>query len=308
MKQTWSYLKRYLRWVILGGTLFFLVKAFNDHWQEVAAIRIHSAGWATLAIALGVTLLAHVWSGWVWSWILKALNQRVNGSWGIQVYLKTNIAKYLPGNVWHFYGRIRSATAIGVSLGAATLSVLLETLLMAAAALLIALIGNQPDNWGLQVLSLAAVMCAVHPWVLNFGIKLLSRLKGTKGCETVEANTLQIQHYPLLPLLGELGFLGLRGAGFLLTLFALSPFSLDQIPLLMGSFSLAWLLGLVVPGAPGGIGVFEATAIALLDQRYTAGLMLSTVALYRSISIIAELVGAGLAVLYEHRSSRGARG
>lgn len=303
MKPTWSYLKRYLRWVILGGTLFFLVKAFNDHWQEVAAIRIGSAGWATLGLALGVTLLAHVWSGWVWSWILKALNQNVNGFFCVQVYLKTNIAKYLPGNVWHFYGRVRSATAIGVPLGAATLSVLLEPLLMAAAALLIALIGKQPDIWGLQVLSLAAVMCAVHPWVLNFGIKLLSRLKGkTKGCETVETNTLQIQHYPLLPLLGELGFLGMRGAGFLLTLLALSPVSLDQIPLLISTFSLAWLLGLVVPGAPGGMGVFEATAIALLEQRFSVGLMLSTVALYRSISIIAEAVGALIAVLCEHRS------
>lgn len=303
MKPIWSYLKRYLRWVILGGTLFFLVKAFNDHWQEVVAIRIDSAGWATLGLALSVTLLAHVWSGWVWSWILKALNQNVNGFFCVQAYLKTNIAKYLPGNVWHFYGRVRSATAIGVPLEAATLSVLLEPLLMAAAALLIALIGKQPDIWGLQVLSLAAVMCAVHPWVLNFGIKLLSRLKGkTKGCETVETNTLQIQHYPLLPLLGELGFLGMRGAGFLLTLLALSPVSLDQIPLLISTFSLAWLLGLVVPGAPGGMGVFEATAIALLEQRFSAGLMLSTVALYRSISIIAEAVGALIAVLYEHRS------
>lgn len=304
MKEILSHLKPYLRWVILGGTLFFLTKVLKDHWQEVSVIRIGKAGWAHLALALVVTLLAHVWAGWVWSWILTVLNQKVNGFWSVQVYLKTNIAKYLPGNVWHFYGRVRSATGVGVSLGAATLSVLLEPLLMAAAALLIALIGNQPDNWGLQVLSLAAVMLVVHPWILNFGIKLLSRLKGkTKGCETVGVNTLQIKRYPLLPLLGELGFLGLRGAGFLLTLLALSPVSLGQIPLLMSTFSLAWLLGLVLPGAPGGIGVFEATVLALLEQRFSAGLMLSTVALYRLLSILAEAAGAGLAVLYEQHCS-----
>jgi uncharacterized membrane protein YbhN (UPF0104 family) len=44
--------------------------------------------------------------------------------------------------------------------------------------------------------------------------------------------------------------------------------------LLLGAFSLAWLLGLVVPGAPGGLGVFEATAIALLQQRFSGGLVI----------------------------------
>jgi len=41
--------------------------------------------------------------------------------------------QYLPGNVWH-YGRISAAVKAGVSGSAATLSVLLEPLLMAAAA------------------------------------------------------------------------------------------------------------------------------------------------------------------------------
>lgn len=304
MKQIWLHLRPYLRWVIVGGRCF-LVKALKDHWQEVAAIEISRAGWAKLAIALGVTLLAHVWTGWVWGWILKGLNQQVDGFWSVRVYLKTNIAKYLPGNVWHVYGRIRAARANGVSLETATLSVLLEVLLMAAAALLIALMGSQSASWGLQILSLGAVLLAVHPRVLNFGIKLLSRVKGkTKGSEKVEASSLQINRYPLLPLLGELGFLELRGTGFLLTLLALNPVSLSQIPLLMSTFSLAWLLGLVVPGAPGGIGVFEATAIALLDQRFSTGLLLSTVALYRPISIVAEAAGAGLAILYEQYHGR----
>ncbi|MEW5861033.1 MAG: UPF0104 family protein, partial [Cyanobacteriota bacterium] len=31
MKKIWSSLKPYLRWVILGGTLFFLAKALKDN-------------------------------------------------------------------------------------------------------------------------------------------------------------------------------------------------------------------------------------------------------------------------------------
>jgi uncharacterized membrane protein YbhN (UPF0104 family) len=64
---------------------------------------------------------------------------------------------------------------------------------------------------------------------------------------------------------------------------------------------LAWLLGLVVPGAPGGLGVFEATAIALLQQHFPTAVVISATGLYRLVSILAETAGAGLAWLDEHR-------
>lgn len=295
--------------MILGGTLFFLANALKEHWQEVAAIRIDAVGWATLAIAVGVTLLAHTWSGWVWTWILYELNQPVSSSQFIQIYLKTNIAKYLPGNVWHYYGRITAAKTAGVSGSAATLSVLLEPLLMAAAALAIVLLSIQSVAMnsrvtlqGLSLLGLAAVLMAIHPWFLNVAIRFIGRLKLKATNSSAVDASVGLVRYPLRPLLGELGFLGLRGTGFLLTLLALKPLELSQIPLLLGAFSFAWLLGLVVPGAPGGIGVFEATALALLEQRFSPGLIISAIALYRLVSILAEAAGAGLAWLDERIS------
>lgn len=287
-----------------------MLKAFQDHWQEVAAIQIEPMGWATLAIAVGVTLSAHILSGWVWTLILYELNQFVPNSQFIQIYLKTNIGKYLPGNVWHFYGRILAAKTAGVPVGAATLSVVLEPLLMAAAALVMALINIQPiasnsfvKLQGLPILGLACVLVGIHPQFLNRVINVLSRLK-SKGTNSSsdDSKTLQLRHYPFKPLLGELGFIGLRGAGFLLTLLAFKPLDLQQIPLLLSAFSFAWLLGLVVPGAPGGLGVFEATAIALLQGSFSGGLIISAIALYRMVSIIAEAAGAGLAWLDEQRT------
>lgn len=302
-------MKQILRWVILGGTLFFLAKALKDNWQEVTSIHIDAVGWAILLIATGITLLAHTWAGWVWSWVLKELNQPVNSSEFIQVYLKTNIAKYIPGNIWHYYGRIVAAKNANVSTGAATLSVLLEPLLMAAAALIIVLVGSQfmAEKTTiilliLQLLGLLGVLCVLHPRFLNRATRLLHRIKAKKSTnDTPQAVPLSLEQYPLRPLLGELGFLGLRSTGFMLTLFALSPLNLSQIPLLLGAFSFAWLLGLVVPGAPGGLGVFEATAIALLQQHFPTAVLISATGLYRLVSILAETAGAGLAWLDEHR-------
>ncbi len=304
-------MKQILRWFILGGTLFFLGKALKEHWLEVTAIRIEPVGWAIIAIATGVTLLAHIWAGWVWTWVFQQFNQFVNTSLFIQVYLKTNIAKYLPGNVWHYYGRIMAAKGAGVSTSTATLIVLLEPLLMAAAALIIVLLASlfAAENITFtrqiaQLVGLLGVLFVIHPRFLNPVIRVLYKLKA-KSTPMNSPNTVtSLERYPLRPLLGELGFLGLRGVGFILTLFALSPVNLSQIPLLLGAFSFAWLLGLVVPIAPGGLGVFEATAIATLQHQFPTAVVISTTGLYRLVSILAETAGATLAWLDEHFSQR----
>lgn len=299
-------LKQILRWVILGVTLIFLANALKDNWLGVTAIRIDRVGWAILAIATGVTLFAHTWAGWIWTWILRDLNQPIPASEFIQVYLKTNIAKYLPGNVWHHYRRIVALKNAKVATGAATLSVLLEALLMAAAALIIIVIfgrrfavnTNSVTVRILQLLSLVIILAGVHPRFLNPVISFLHKLKANKS-DTQATAAFVVRRYPLRPLLGELGFLVIRGIGFILTLFALMPLNMSQVPILLGAFSFAWLLGFVVPGAPGGLGVFEATAIALLQNRFPAAAVISAIALYRLISIIAETAGAVLAALDE---------
>jgi uncharacterized membrane protein YbhN (UPF0104 family) len=305
-------MKKILRWFILGGTLFFLGKALKDNWTEVVSIHIDAAGWAILAIATGMTLLAHTWAGWVWTWVLEELNQPVPVSQFIQVYLKTNIAKYLPGNVWHYYGRILAAKNANISNGKATLSVLIEPLLMLAAALIIIILfGSQLSTINtdigvliFQLISLAVILGAVHPWFLNPAIHFLYKLKNKKSePENQPISSFIIERYPLKPLLGELIFLGLRSAGFILTIFALSSLNLNQIPLLLGAFSFAWMLGLVIPGAPGGLGVFEATALALLEHHFSTALVISAIALYRLVSILAETAGAALASLDERFSS-----
>ncbi|HEY9646307.1 MAG TPA: YbhN family protein [Chroococcidiopsis sp.] len=304
LKQAIAPVKPYLKWVIFGGTLFFLAATLKQHWQEVAKIRISGMGWAYMGLALAITLLAHVWSGWVWSWILQELGQPAKAGWGVRVYLKTNIAKYLPGNVWHFYGRVMGSKAAGFSLEAATLSILLEPLLMAASALMVALVGTQQANPGLKIFSLAVILMGVHPRVLNPLVRLAGRLKGKVKSDSAADTIVQVKRYPLVPLLGELVFLILRGAGFLaiMLMFNMGE-SLPILPLI-SAFSFSWLLGLVIPGAPGGIGVFEATMIALLGRQVPIGILLSAVALYRLTSTLAEASGAGLAYLYERWSSK----
>ena len=297
MKQILAQIKPYLRWFIFGGVLFFLLKTIKDRFGEIVAVSIERQGYFLLAIALLITIVAHIWSGWVWTWILRIFQQPLGVLEGIKVYLLTNIAKYSPGNIWHFYGRISAVGKKGGSRGAATLSVLLEPLLMAAAALLMGLITsglsgittNFRGGLWLQLCSLIAVFVGIHPRILNTLLHRLSRSKNKADATAAEA--VKLTQYPSIPFLGEMGFVILRGIGFILTFVALQTITWQQVPQLFTAFSFAWLLGLIVPGAPGGIGVFEVTAYSLLsDSLFPTEI--TAVALYRLISILAEAIAA----------------
>ncbi|GBF79363.1 lysylphosphatidylglycerol synthase domain-containing protein [Aphanothece sacrum] len=299
-----SLIKPYLRWIILGLTLFFITKTVKTNWQTVTSVTLDSQGWTLLSLALIITLIAHIWSGFVWLLILKGFKQPVSILWALKIYLITNIAKYLPGNVGHFYGRISAVSKKGASLAVASLSVLLEPLLMASAALLIALSSHfigvikTTSNFyvlTLQIFSLLIILLSIHPFFFN---KLITFTQKNKRNKNKKNDPLHIDKYPSIYLLGEIIFLLLRGLGFILVLMAFMSISIKQIPVLLSAFSFAWLLGLVIPGAPGGIGVFEATIIALLQQStIPIGIILTPIAIFRIISILAEVIAAGLGLL-----------
>lgn len=318
-------LKKFARWSILGGTIFFLVATFKQRWQEVAAISLGPTQFRWGALSLAITGIAHLWSGWVWGWILTFFDCQVRRGWLLRVYLQTNLAKYVPGNIWHFYGRIEAVRALGNPLGTATLSVLLEPLLMAAAAAFLAGLTSQISRQyvALQVVIPLVVLAGVHPYVLDPVLQFLNRSKtkthsqnptGTSiapvdavdavdvadvadvadATQTGAGAPVTLQRYPWLPLCGELGFVLLRSLGFVAAIAGFVPLTPTLLVTLIGAFSCAWFLGLIVP-TPGGLGVFEATASVLLDGFISPGILLGALAIFRLLSIAAEAVTAGVA-------------
>lgn len=283
-----------LRASIFIVTLAFLAITIEKNLQELSAIWEQNQAWCYGGLALGVSLLAHLWSAWVWSWILRDLQQPVSRAWAIAVFLKNSPAKYIPGNIWHLYGRVRAAQKVGIAVEVAALSVLLEPLLIAAAALTLVVLSSPLSS--LQGVGLALILLGVHPRLLNPILRWIERQRSKPKTFAF------LRQYPLRLYLGEVVFMGLRVIGFLLAVLVFVPLNWAMVRPLVGGFSFAWLLGLVTPGAPGGLGIFEATAIALLNGYLTPGLLLGIVALYRFVSTLAEIVGAGLAWLIEQRS------
>ncbi|NJL89805.1 MAG: UPF0104 family protein [Coleofasciculaceae cyanobacterium SM2_1_6] len=296
--------KRYLSAAITLFVLVFLSKNIYEHWQDLAGIKLTLGGWGLLAIATLIILSAHCWAGYLWWQTLKFLQQNLPLREILPLYLKTNVAKYVPGNIWHYYGRISAITNQGGTMTVATISVLLEPLMMAAAALIIVLLNLPKDFWGLALLGLGITLGWLHPLALNYSLQSLQKLKQRfqqKNSQKLQQDSQQnlspeiplIKTYPTFLLLGEIGFLQLRFLGFCLVLGAIAPFPTEDLQTLFSAFSLAWVAGLVIP-VPSGLGVFESVMLVLLESHLSSAIILTVVGLLRLVSIIAELIGAGL--------------
>ncbi len=326
-----SRFKLFVTWAIRGAIVFFIAQTLRDNWPAVTEINLTALNPWGLVIAGVLSLVAHCWAGWVWHWLLQALHIPLSGLWAMRVYLFTNVAKYLPGNIWHFYGRVRVVQDADSTLGESLASVIAEPLVMAVAAVGLGAIASllstlvkfsEPANrlgsgplWTLGLFAGWIVdLLLLHPRWLNPRLAQMSRvkLKGLsrqQSAQTIDLSAedtsqstwvpakplepaLTLDRYPLRPLLGEMGFVLGRSLGFIATITAFAPISLTDWPLIIASFSIAWVLGLVIPGAPGGIGVFEVSVIMLLGGQLPQVFVLGSVACYRLVSTLAEAIGA----------------
>ena len=292
-----------LKWAIVLATFSFLAKAVYDNWHEVSTLHINlRQGWPKALAALVIALCSNGWLGILWGWTLGNLGYPVSWVWAMRIFLTIEIAKFLPGNVWHMYGRVRAAQRIGIPIPVGTASVLLEPILITAAAMIFALLnGSHPALRGLGGISAFCILLGVHPrifgqvskWLTQLQYQLRKRFgRRSKSQPNNSPKRVYFQHYPLKILLGELIFVGLRCYSFLLIVSLFGPLPAESIAPLVGGFSFAWIVGLVMPGAPDGIGIFETLAILLLRGILPSGQLVAVVLIYRMVGVIAIALGA----------------
>jgi len=291
-------------WVTMasGG---FLLAALLGHGRQLLQLSLDAQGWCWLLLGVGLSLLSLVANAMAWGMCLRWLGQRPRWLPVIVLYLSSNLRKYLPGGVWHLLARLQALKAESepespvqeqpISTPQALVAVLLDPLLAAVAAPALVWLGGWQA--GLGLVCLLPLLLLIPRW-LN---PLMQRLEQQRARQLMERGLLEgatdalpnaLPGYPWQPLLAELGFVLLRFSGFACCVQAFDlSFALGWGGWLAG-FALAWTAGLVVPGAPGGLGVFEAVLLLRLAAVVPEAPLLAVVISYRLVSALADLIGA----------------
>ncbi len=274
----------------------FLLAALASHGRQLLQLSIDGQGWLWLLLGVGVSLLSLAANGLALGVVLRWLGQRPRWSELVRTYLDTNLRKYLPGGIWHLTSRVQLLRSAEAPLqapapgGLALAAVLLDPLVAAVAAL--ALVAAGGWQRGLALLGLLPLALLWPRWLNPVLSRLERRRASALGMEIEAAVAPPIRAYPWPPLLAQLGFVLLRFAGFACCVQAFDlSYSLGWGGWLAG-FAVAWTAGLVVPGAPGGLGVFEAVLLLRLGFAIPEAPLLAIAISYRLVVTLADLLAA----------------
>jgi uncharacterized membrane protein YbhN (UPF0104 family) len=282
-------------------------------WLGLSDPRIWEVEWhlQPLPIAIGflLMLISAAITAPLWLVIYRGLGGRVDTAAGTRIFLVTNIGKYLPGKVMHAAGRVALLGERGQPASIGVTSVLVELALSLLGAALVSVISipillrdqglSEHLEWigWISYMALPVGLICMHPRVMGPALRLASSLLPGKGTEL--CTDLPPYRTILLLLVGYV----ILWITMSIALFATSHTVVDaldwsHLPAVGGIAALSYLFGLAVPIAPAGLGAREGLMTLLLSTMMPAPAAAVTSILFRIVSISAEMLAAGLAILF----------
>jgi glycosyltransferase 2 family protein len=247
---------------------------------------------AAFAAALALYTIGSVLLGIVWVLLVRTVaGVRLKASPLMRAHLRAQVAKYLPGNVFHFAYRHVAARREGVSHASLAAALGLEAALLIAAAGAIAL-GVSADPrvdalvpWARHLVWLAPFVALLAWWALGvvaprFGVSPIALRQ-------------RASHFALVMAFNVVFFIL---AGIALRALCAQP---DALPLgaWCGWLALAWLAGYVTPGAPAGLGLREAVLALGLAPVLGESEALALALLYRLVTVVSDGLVAAVGFL-----------
>ncbi len=192
-------------------------------------------------------------------------------------FLRSQIWKYVPGNVFHYVGRHLAGKMAGASSAALMKSTVTESVALVGAALLLSsVLLLASDFRGVGIGSAETVWLCASAGVL--AATLMSIWYHVSDNRQFINRLMIIMARALLFLtaLGILTFLIADGS--------------DDAALIIGATSVAWLVGFVTPGSPGGIGTREAVLVLLLEPTLGEPVILGASLVLRAVTMGGDLL------------------
>ncbi|MEZ5904529.1 MAG: hypothetical protein R3C69_05280 [Geminicoccaceae bacterium] len=287
--------------------LFFDSFTNLDFWQLAHLPRMELFAVTATATMIYASLLVAVGIGFA-SLVRSTGHAMATPQEGIALWGQANIAKYLPGNVMHFAGRQLLARRFDWPQASTTTASVLELALQVLMSCSIGVAGllmidrmntEVASSWLVAALFLSSAVLTVAllgrlplAWLPAIARRLLAAFS-LEDLRTFSRSTLLYGAF----------FIGQGLVGWLVYSWLLGVADAAILPGVVAIVLLGWCAGLVVPGAPGGLGVREATMVLLgapfLDND---SLMLMTI-LLRVISLAGEGLMFALACQLPRRRS-----
>ncbi|KGG08040.1 hypothetical protein [Prochlorococcus marinus] len=273
--------------------LYFCIYFFDNIDQISFDINLERNG-INLFLSFLFCVLSICLNAYAWKYIVKWFGKEFKSNNLVSFYVLTNILKYVPGGVWHFVERFNFIKKIS-NPQIALYSTLIEPYFMLSGSFLLASMGL---IFSPLYFFLIFPLLFLNRKFIFLILKILGSLKGkvfevlklqnSKGQFKERINI--VSFFPSRALFLEIGFVLSKFIGFYLCLNTFYTSNTLNIIFLLVIFSLSWSIGLVVPAAPGGVGVFEACLLLFVGKSIPENIILKSLVYFRVISTSADLL------------------
>lgn len=255
----------------LAGVLFVAIR-LQSYSEQLDLSRFGLLVWGSLAILAVLYGAANMFLARAWWCQLKIFGLAADWSSVLRVYGISQLAKYVPGNIFHLAGRHALGLAAGLPVRALVKSTVWELGSIAVAGV----------AFGLLIIPLVWAPVSQLVAVFSFFVAI-SMLFCTAY--------FWISKPAAVALLWQTLFLVVSGLVFVATLLLMADqvSFLSLVPSLCGAYVIAWLLGLVTPGAPAGVGIRESILLLLLEGQVVSQALIMAVVLGRVITVLGDL-------------------
>ncbi len=277
----------------ISSLLYFCIYFFDNIDQISFDINLESNG-INLFLSFLFCVLSIYLNAYAWKYIVKWFGKEFKRNNLVSFYVLTNILKYVPGGVWHFVERFNFIKKIS-NPQIALYSTLIEPYFMLSGSFLLASLGL---IFSPLYFFLVFPLLFLNRKFIFLILKILGSLKGkvfevlrlpnSKGQFEKTINI--VSFFPSRALFLEIGFVLSKFIGFYICLNTFYTSNNLNIIFLLVIFSLSWSIGLVVPAAPGGVGVFEACLLLFVGKSIPENIILISLVYFRVISTSADLL------------------
>ena len=277
----------------ISSLLYFCIYFFYNIDQISFDINLERNG-INLSLSFLFCVLSIYLNAYAWKYIVKWFGKEFKSNNLVSFYVLTNILKYVPGGVWHFVERFNFIKKIS-NPQIALYSTLIEPYFMLSGSFLLASMGL---IFSPLYFFLIFPLLFLNRKFIFLILKILGSLKGkvfevlrlpnSKGQFEERINI--VSFFPSRALFLEIGFVLSKFIGFYICLNTFYTSNTLNIIFLLVIFSLSWSIGLVVPAAPGGVGVFEACLLLFVGKSIPENIILISLVYFRVISTSADLL------------------
>ena len=269
----WKFLNKFNFGVLksiffISSLLYFCIYFFYNIDQISFDINLEKNG-INLFLSFLFCVLSIYLNAYAWKYIVKWFGKEFKSNNLVSFYVLTNVLKYVPGGIWHFFERFNFIKKISNN-QIALYSTLIEPYFMLSGSFLLASLGV---IFSPLYFFLIFPLGFLNRKLVYLVLKRLGSIKGkvfevlrlANSKDEFEKKINIISFFPARALLLEICFFLSKFIGFYICLNTFYASNTLNIIFLLVIFSLSWSIGLVVPAAPGGVGVFEACLLLFLS-------------------------------------------